>query len=262
MGTDIHLAVEARENGVWINKTPFKNDHGYLSNYPNGYYDDRNYNLFAILANVRNGYGSAGVITGSGFNPISSPRGVPEDADPQVREWALNGDHSKSYVTLKELLDYDWTQVTTKQGVIGSLSQLAKYKLEGAPDEWSGGSSGPGIETFELTTELLQDLDKWIEAYGKEHKESRFDWWSLYHAGDDEFSKEDFDPRVNSSTLKGLREFKAMLQAKFMCEKPHFLVSWQTPYYACAKSFLSETMPKLWRLGAPENVRLVFWFDS
>ena len=43
-------------------------------------YGDRNYNLFAILANVRNGTAFAGCKTGEGFNPISNPKGVPSDA--------------------------------------------------------------------------------------------------------------------------------------------------------------------------------------
>lgn len=142
MGTDIHMAVEVRKDGVWQNVTPFRN--GY-SPEPE-YYEDRNYDLFAILADVRNRYG---------FVPLDQPRGIPSDASDDVRRWCEDGDHSHSYCTVAELLTYDWTRIV-KPG-------------------------NPGGEI---------------------------------------------------------------------------------PYYACCREFLSETMPRLWPLGAPEDVRIVFWFDS
>ena len=74
--------------------------------------EDRNYDLFAILADVRNGEGCAGVRTGDGFVPISEPRGwgevdVKED-DPY---------HSASWLLLSETLDYDYSQKTFKVGI-------------------------------------------------------------------------------------------------------------------------------------------------
>lgn len=78
-------------------------------------YDGRSYNLFAILADVRNGYGFAGIPTGDGFVPIADPRGLPEDVTDEVRaeykEWDVDA-HSASYHTLRQLEEYDWTQTT------------------------------------------------------------------------------------------------------------------------------------------------------
>lgn len=78
-------------------------------------YDGRNYNLFAILADVRNGRGFAGSYTGEGFNPIAEPKGIPNDLSPEVTEsfhyWEGDG-HSHSWFTLQDLLDYDWDQNT------------------------------------------------------------------------------------------------------------------------------------------------------
>lgn len=41
----------------------------------------------------------------------------------------------------------------------------------------------------------------------------------------------------------------------------HVRARWDEPYNRCAAGFLFELMPKLWRLGRPEDVRIVFWFD-
>jgi hypothetical protein len=107
-------------------------------------YDGRNYDLFAILGNVRNGYGFAGVETGSGFKYISDGRGLPDDASDDVRE-AIDEDsgymHSVSYVTLRELVDFDWDQVTTHYGVV-SEEGYKQWKEEGQPQSYSGGVSG------------------------------------------------------------------------------------------------------------------------
>ncbi len=39
-------------------------------------------------------------------------------------------------------------------------------------------------------------------------------------------------------------------------------VVWTQPYYKLAAEFLSTVVPRLWRLGSPDNVRIVFWFDN
>lgn len=70
MGCDIHLTVEAFRDGSW---RCVPNDCG-------DWYDNRNYDVFAILADVRNGSGFAGVSTGEGFAPIAPRRGIPADA--------------------------------------------------------------------------------------------------------------------------------------------------------------------------------------
>jgi hypothetical protein len=90
--------------------------------------------LFAILADVRNGRGFAGVDTGDGFNPIDEPRGVPADACPeylqQVEQWDGDG-HSHSYFTLAELIAYDWeNQHTNLRGVV-SWGQFVSWFKNG-----------------------------------------------------------------------------------------------------------------------------------
>lgn len=111
MGCDIHIWTEVRntktyqwekvgsifpnprfEDGDDVNE-----DHTPLIDEP---YDDRNYRLFAILANVRN-YGNV--------RPISKPRKLPVDITPEVmakyNEWGSDA-HSPSWLILAELMAY------------------------------------------------------------------------------------------------------------------------------------------------------------
>lgn len=89
-------------------------------------YDNRDYDVFAILADVRNGRGFAGIKTGEGFVPISEPKDLPIDVSEEVKKesdyWGGDG-HSHSYLTLKELLTYDWHgQTTKKEGMVTKIS--------------------------------------------------------------------------------------------------------------------------------------------
>ena len=68
------------------------------------YYSGRNYYLFSILADVRNG---------GSVEPIDYDRGIPDDASSGYRymcdQWDCDA-HSHSYFTLEELLNVDWSQ--------------------------------------------------------------------------------------------------------------------------------------------------------
>ena len=56
MGCDIHMMAKVQQdNGSWKNAGEIDGN--------------RNYDLFAILANVRNGHGFAGIKTGGGIRP-------------------------------------------------------------------------------------------------------------------------------------------------------------------------------------------------
>lgn len=72
--------------------------------YNSCYYSGRNYGLFSILADVRNG---------GNIDPIDYERGIPDDASTgylyKCNQWDGDG-HSHSYFTLEELLNVDWSQ--------------------------------------------------------------------------------------------------------------------------------------------------------
>lgn len=148
MGCDIHLFVEARRNvkwnavkGVdklalkWANEDYEQFKHSGEDEMP-GYTEmdflgrieeasrkkymflcnGRNYDLFAALADVRNGYKSNGKLYT--ITPIAEPRGIPSDASSVYREyaneWRYDG-HSHSYFTLAEL-DTSYWQGTDRLG--------------------------------------------------------------------------------------------------------------------------------------------------
>jgi len=81
MGCDIHFFVERRVNGVWESAdtwgVPEWAEEGTLEKVAEPFYDGRNYNLFAMLAGVRN-YDDA-------FVPVHTPKGLPIDVTDWVR---------------------------------------------------------------------------------------------------------------------------------------------------------------------------------
>lgn len=97
MGADIHGVLQERYLGSsWTTIATIE--------------DDRNYALFAALADVRN-YG--------GITPISEPRGLPEDFEIDGEEHRMSytgdkvwmGEHSYSWLSINELLKWHgWDQ--------------------------------------------------------------------------------------------------------------------------------------------------------
>ncbi len=243
MGCDIHLYVEVFKNGKWVSADSWQSseyaeegENKLEVRYEDRFYSGRNYNLFSILADVRNGHGFAGVKTGEGFNPISDPRGLPADVCNEISVesdgWGEDG-HSHSWLTVRELMDYDWTQVTKQCGWVNGYEYFrwSEYnrKHGESPEEYSGGVSGGMVKHISQ-----QEMDVAIDAIKKPFIESGKGGW--YH--------------------DVLKLIENQLQHTY-CS-----VEWKIPYYKTVRSFLSDTLPRLWRLGNPEAVRIVFWFDN
>lgn len=196
MGTDIHLTVEVRRDDKWVALPSPKppegvarekwNDGSLSPFWGPGFYDDgteewnwhhdRNYFLFAILANVRN--------YGHGVKPISEPRGIPEDAH-FYRSQDRYGDHSLSWLSVMEILSYRWDQRFEVSGII-PMKKMAKDRMpfthatfydqwgwkvprdqRKTPESWSGGVGGADIEVVAeheadnmLANPVLQDPKK------------------------------------------------------------------------------------------------------
>lgn len=85
MGCDIHSQAERRVGGAWKKFQDYEP------------FDWRSYGMFAFLAGVRN-Y--------SAITPISEPRGIPDDADIEMQRDV--GDHSYSWLSVDELLSFDY----------------------------------------------------------------------------------------------------------------------------------------------------------
>lgn len=192
------------------------------------WYCDRSYDVFAMIANVRNGYGFAGCDTGDGFVPISEPRGYPDDLSDEAKHWAHMydhehgaclergpGDHSESWVTLAELQAYDWNKTTKKRGCIllGAFADRMAQNEHGSPKEWCGWVSGQGISVIDETEARSR-----IGGVGIAEREG---------------------------------------------DKVYVQVSWPITYREAAHDFYTRVIPGLASLGAAsEDVRLVFSFDS
>ena len=166
MGCDIHLHVERRTDAGWEHVPGHSDEWADPANW----YHQRNYDLFAILADVRNGSGFAGAKIGDGFNPISPPRGLPNDVSDFVRsesdEWDVDG-HSHSHLTVAEVLTYDWDQESVKTGLFDDRgdrwpnggraawvqSFADDYKcLPSTVGEWCAAASGPRADQYKRVT--------------------------------------------------------------------------------------------------------------
>lgn len=209
MGTDIHFFAERKNaNGQWECMHDEDPKWGGLDE--SIFYSRRNYDLFSILADVRNGFGFAGVPTGTKFNPIDTDRGMPDDASPGVQEqWDSRGEHTPSWLLLSEILSYDWDQTTTKMGLLTD-DEYAAWDHKTEPASYCGGAGGAGVVVMDES-----------------------DFVRLKQGGD-------LPP----------------------AERLYVRVQWEQSYRVSAAGFLKDTVPALQKLGDPEDVRVVFWFDS
>lgn len=151
MGCDIHIHVEVWVNGRWRGvrgTSPYWDSNWYDGErlcYEGWIYNGRNYKLFGILADVRNGWGFAGIDIGDPAEPISVPKGLPHDLSSELKENVdFDWGHSHTYLTLQELQEYNWDKELVFRGYVNP-SNYKSYKENGYPDGWSGDVSGSTI---------------------------------------------------------------------------------------------------------------------
>jgi hypothetical protein len=228
-------------------------------------FDVRNYDLFAALADVRNGAGFAGVDTGDPIVPIASPRGVPDDADPAtVRE--LSHEHTPSWLSLAELKAYDWDRPKTSRGIVsGELYDLMQQfdttypwdervqarcdelAEEGKPIEngVSGGISGQGIRVF---TEA--GYQAWKDAGRPNVKQPEFTSLTAFR---------DSDRPLESGDVATLPRTEVEV-------RPYVKIAWSRPLRDSISDEFFASWPALEALvpegGTEDDVRIVFDFDS
>jgi len=158
MGTDIHYIVQRKQDNKWIDVETAKYD--FKTNKDVGgefkYGRDRNYYWFAWLADVRNGYGFAGIKTFDPVAPLTSDRGFPEDFEYVEPEWDDEGDqidghdlgdHSQGYATFAEILAHPRPR-RTQYGVLDVPAYRA-LRAGIMPTSWSGDIAGPGVVVVE-----------------------------------------------------------------------------------------------------------------
>lgn len=127
MGCDIHIQAQRQDGDKWVEIRGKFGSEPYPSEVP---FDWRSYGVFGFLANVRN-Y--------SDIPPLSEPRGLPEDIpnDYEARDAAGMdfGDHSFSWLSVKELADFDYDQPVEDRRVT----------IKTGPNSYNGGATAaPG----------------------------------------------------------------------------------------------------------------------
>lgn len=213
MGCDIHLRVERkRDSGHWVDVAPpetwsedsLQEDPEHKRRTYEHWFSDRNYELFAALAGVRN---SGHII------PLFAPRGLPEDVatknDPDG-EGGWFGDHSHSWVTLDELEPLRAMAIPYTGVVDVETYDAWKASGELCPESWCTSVGGAGV--------VVCDENQLFMSRGEGH-------------------------------------FSIMPKAT------HVRARWVARGERAFERFLRFT-DYLKRYGKPEDVRLVFGFDS
>jgi hypothetical protein len=148
MGCDIHAQAERQIDGRWTvieHLSPF---------------DLRSYGLFAFLAGVRN-Y--------SAIPPLAAPRGIPADSPGEGEDGYL-GDHSYSWLSLEELLAFDYDQPLEDRR---SFGQIADNAWSGAITVEPGEGHATTYRAF-LPEQFFIDLEA-MKAAGAERVVFGFD---------------------------------------------------------------------------------------
>lgn len=238
MGCDIHLVAERRRNGKWERVHPPKDARNpwlvqqaekspesfYATWAERQWYNDRNYGVFAILAGVRNYEDAA---------PIAQPRGIPDDLSDEVRALITDdrdegcddldlGDHSQSWLTLAELQAYPWESDAQTTGCVTLAEFMARVTEHGMA----------------------------LPVRVPKHP---YTGWCGDIGG----------PKI---VVREASDVIAALQGSGLAlpvgERTYVRDVWRIPASVDAGAFTSRVMPALATLGAPEDVRIVFGFDS
>lgn len=251
MGCDIHLYVEVKRDpdGDWELGSGTEPNPWY------GKWDDerelrikdwyrgRNYTLFSILADVRNGRpdmsGWSAWLRDSTkdeayddrIEPIDMPRGLPSDMSPEVRVesvgWEGDG-HSYSWFTARELLEVPWEErLLTHRGWVNPDDYYRFKRFNTPPETWSLSVGGGSVKHVSN-----EQMDKLIE-----------------------------DGTVKTKWTGGDPN------APYFGRGYYTMLEWTVTWASCLHDF-KDTMLRLVRLALEEadgdldRVRIVFWFDN
>ena len=142
MGTDIHYWAERRTESGW-------------EQCPLDFYcgDERNYALFAILADVKR-------MTNGGFEPIAPPRGFPPDSPLAAKSTEGGGGyyHNETWLSLRELLDFPWHEKKREFRGWVDAEQYQVFKKTGQPQRFVD-------QTADLVSN--EEMDRLLREGGK-----------------------------------------------------------------------------------------------
>jgi hypothetical protein len=124
MGCDIAMYAEVLRHRRWALAEPLERNPAFDPEHPREepewkpaeVFGERNYALFAVVADVCNPTCSA-----EPFESIAPPRGLPGDLSEPLRIWHAQNDGdtwSESWLLLKEMLEFDWQGKTIRRQAI------------------------------------------------------------------------------------------------------------------------------------------------
>ena len=289
MGCDIHMEVERRgKDGLWhlvphqdrpcdnsycdggvVNREhPRKEEWGRncyrckgKGHYTRRAYSERDYNVFAILADVRNG----------GYEPISPPRGLPDDLSVELKEhldyveamtsedwekvdldedgaWNYElGDHSFTCFTYEELLSPAyWQKVIPSSGWVDPWSfGLLRQGHHPNPDLF--------LNSFEDQAEFVSHrfMARLLDS-------GRLVWTTP--------PPDEYDWKPRHYRIKQPRRPARIGTTKVKARQPHYLTwaDWEITYGEEAQDFLAKISEFMQAIGnpPPSEVRLVMGFDN
>lgn len=159
MGTDINMVAEVRENGKWktFDKMIFKHWEGFdfeeIDNIP---YTNRNYNVFAILADVRNGCEYKDGTKEEKFNCIAQAKGLPDDICESSINYLPDYGYCNSYLTLKEIFDFDWQQKHIVRATVNEKCYVEEILNGISPNSYCRGAGGGNLKT--VSSEIMDKI--------------------------------------------------------------------------------------------------------
>lgn len=205
----------------------------YGSKYLRSWFDSRNYNLFSILANVRND---------GNILDYKDARGVPPDASEEYRKEANCSDyHHHSYFTLAELKE--WLGKLCKEsfieeGVVSAYVAEQYLKTRKSPTSWSRSISGGNIRVFDLADFMRFRSKITYLGDGKEPDGIlKFADMSPFH-----------------------RSYLDIPMHLTYCQV-YVKMSWIRSYEGVLGEF-TRMMNEVLQFGGPDELRIVFHFDN
>lgn len=163
MGCDIHSFAE-RKNTI-TNQWEVVKDYFTVDDYYKEYIEKdkgdnpfywRNYSMFAVLANVRNN---------GDFKEISTPKGIPYDISDDVKSYydsVAKESHSPSYLTLKELLEFNYNKLPS------TLDYIIRYLGINPANNIMAHDIISHVHTMNIKDEIKEETISLIIEYSNE----------------------------------------------------------------------------------------------
>lgn len=241
MGCDIHSVAQVLKGLKW--KTVLQDVAG----------DNRNYDTFAVLANVRNGYGFAGCDTGDGYEPICEPKGFPEDFLLRPDDESVHLFHS--YTPTE---GYDWLSKPE------DAAQKKQYidEAENKTEMWMGDHSFSWHTLAELKAYIKRMADKRTKKRGYVTEE-------VYKTLDGIKAPESYCGGVGGRDLVQMsaKEYEYLKKTHSLPPDKEIYIQYEWIVGYTDNTYLDEIVESLERLKEKHhvddaNVRMVFGFDN